>query len=239
MCPEPLLEVRALSKSFGGLQALGGVNLSLAEGEILGLVGPNGSGKTTLINAVSGLLRPDKGEIRFGGRSLLGLHPHQRVHLGISRTFQSPKPFAGLSTLQNLEVAWRFGSGRRGPPPQEVLAALGLEKLARRDAASLNSAQQKKLDLARALATGPKLLLVDELGAGLNAAELSEMADFLGALAVQGVALLVVEHLLGFLDRLTKRLIVLNAGREIFEGDLQAAAQDPQVVAVFLGEGGA
>jgi branched-chain amino acid transport system ATP-binding protein len=161
---------------------------------------------------------------------------HRLVHLGINRTFQIPKPFLTLTVRQNVEIAGAYGSaGRRSRAPDELLDWLGLAALAERPASELNSAQQKMLDLARALATAPRLLLVDELAAGLNPEELAAVGDRLRELARSGIALLVVEHLLGFIDAITDRVIVMNAGKEIFEGVLAQAVQDKEVVEVFLG----
>jgi branched-chain amino acid transport system ATP-binding protein len=237
MSPDHLLSVDHLVKRFGGFRALDGVSFALDAGEVLGLVGPNGSGKTTCINTISGLYPPDGGAVRFAGQTLGGLPPHRRARLGINRTFQSPRPFASLTVRQNVALAAAYGrhGADEGADVAALLAELELDRLAERRAEDLNSAQQKQLDLARALATRPRLLLVDELAAGLNPAELARMAERLAALAQGGMALLVVEHLLSFLDRLTDRVIVMNAGREIFEGTLTAAARNAEVVRVFLG----
>jgi branched-chain amino acid transport system ATP-binding protein len=234
--PQPLLAVNGLVKRFGGFRALDELNFDLKPGEILGLVGPNGSGKTTCINVISGLYRPEAGEVYFEGRPIAGLPSHRLVHLGINRTFQIPKPFLTLSVRQNVEIAIAYGRHPQGPVDAEaLLASLELATLADRPAAELNSAQQKMLDLARALATGPRLLLVDELAAGLNPAELERVAQKLEELARSGIALLVVEHLMGFIDQITDRVIVMNAGKEIFEGVLADAVKNPRVVEVFLG----
>ncbi len=231
----PILEVTALVKRFGGFRALDGVSLSLHPGEVLGLVGPNGSGKTTCINVISGLYRPDGGSIHFAGHDIGGLASHALARLGINRTFQSPHCFLSLTVAENVAVAAAYGNGGEAADSDRVLAELDLARLADRPAGELNSAEQKRLDLARALATGPKLLLVDELAAGLNPTELGAMAERLRALAAGGMALLVVEHLMGFIDKVTDRVIVMNAGREIFEGRLAEATRDPTVVQVFLG----
>jgi len=234
----PLLRVEDLVKRFGGFHALDGLSFHLLPGEILGLVGPNGSGKTTCINVISGLYKPDGGSVLLDGRGVGGLASHRLVHLGINRTFQVPRPFLTLSVRENVDVALAYGHhGSDVVDIQALLASLELDAHAARPAAELNNMQQKMLDLARALATGPRLLLVDELAAGLNPSELDRVAAKLRELAGSGIALVVVEHLMGFIDEVTDRVIVLNAGREIFEGSLAAAARDRQVIEVFLGSG--
>ena len=236
MSPEPLLRVEQVMKLFGGFRALDGISLQLAPGEVLGLVGPNGSGKTTCINVISGLYPPDGGRVMFDGASIGGRASHLLARRGINRTFQSPKPFLSLTVRENVAIAATYGHGGRAPADlPALLAALDLDRVADRAAGDLNSAQQKTLDLARALATAPRLLLVDELAAGLNPAELARMATRLRALARDGMALLVVEHLMGFIDQVTDRVIVMNAGKEIFEGTLRTATHDPDVIRVFLG----
>lgn len=230
---EPLLRATGVQKRFGGFQALGGVDLSVDAGEIVGLIGPNGSGKTTLINVISGLLPPDGGEVRLGGEAMGALPAHRRAARGINRTFQVPKPFGTLTVRQNLEVAVH---GTHGPADLDALLdSVELGAASRRRASELTSVQQKMLDLARVLATQPRLLLVDELACGLNPAELERVAARLRALAAEGLGLVVVEHLMPFIDRLTHRVVVMNAGRAIFGGTLREAVRDPQVVEVFLG----
>ncbi len=234
MSSEALLAVKGVTKAFGGMRALADVHFELRAGEILGLVGPNGSGKTTLINVVSGVYKPDHGDVVYQGRRIQGMASHSLAHLGINRTFQVPKPFREMSVRDNVRVASIFGSASR-TSVDEVLARTGLDGLADRTAETLNTSQQKQLDLARALATDPKLLLVDEIGAGQNPEELHATAQRLMALRDAGVALLVVEHLLDFLDRITSRVIVLNAGRNLFEGSLKEAARDARVIEAFIG----
>jgi len=230
-----LLTVDGLVKRFGGFLALDGLSFSVKAGEILGLVGPNGSGKTTCINVISGLYRPDDGAIYFEGRSIGGLPSHRLAHAGINRTFQVPRPFLTLTVRQNVEIAIAYGRDR-DREPEALLSALDLVAFADQPAGQLNSARQKLLDLARALATGPRLLLIDELAAGLNPIELEHIAGKLQELARSGIALLVVEHLMGFIDHITDRVIVINAGKEIFEGKLADAAKNARVVEVFLGD---
>lgn len=232
----PLLTVDGLVKRFGGFRALDGLSFRLDQGEVLGLVGPNGSGKTTCINVISGLYPPDGGAIRFQGRSITGFASHQLVHAGINRTFQVPRPFLTLTVRENVEIAVAYGRSRdRSGQADELLSWLDLLAFADQPAEDLNSAHQKLLDLARALATGPRLLLIDELAAGLNPAELEHVGGKLKELARSGIALLVVEHLMGFIDQITDRIIVMNAGKEIFEGALAEASRNSQVIEVFLG----
>ena len=236
MPSEPILRIDALVKTFGAFRALDGLTLSVAAGEILGLVGPNGSGKTTCINVASGLYQPNGGTVSLGGRPVANLRSHRLVHLGINRTFQIPKPFAQLTVRENVQVAKTYGADHdRSPAVDQLLGDLDLASMAQRPARELNSAQQKMLDLARALATGPRLLLVDELAAGLNPAELDKVAARLRVLARSGMAIVVVEHLMGFIEQVTDRVVVMNAGKEIFGGSLAQAVQDPRVIEVFLG----
>ena len=239
MSPEmtkPILNVGKLVKRFGGFYALDGLSFHVVSGEILGLVGPNGSGKTTAINVISGLYAPDGGEVTFDGEAIGGTASHKLVHRGINRTFQVPKPFMSLTVRENVKVALAYGRAAVTPPAiDELLDEYRLAEFANRPASELNSAQQKMLDLTRALATRPRLLLLDELAAGLNPAELDWIAGRIKALAASGVAIIVVEHLMGFIEHITDRVIVLNAGKEIFEGKLAVAVKVPQVIEVFLG----
>jgi branched-chain amino acid transport system ATP-binding protein len=233
---KPILRVSKVVKRFGGFHALDGVSFHVVAGEILGLVGPNGSGKTTAINVISGLYAPDGGAVTFDGASIGGMASHRLVHRGINRTFQVPKPFMSLTVRENIAVALAYGRATVTPPTmQALLDEYRLADVADRPAVDLNNAQQKLLDLVRALATGPRLLLLDELAAGLNPAELDWIAERIKALVQSGIAIIVVEHLMGFIEQITDRVIVLNAGKEIFEGKLAVAVQVPQVIEVFLG----
>jgi branched-chain amino acid transport system ATP-binding protein len=233
---KPILNVDKLVKRFGGFTALDGLSFHVVPGEILGLVGPNGSGKTTAINVVSGLYAPDGGEIVFDGESIDGVASHKLVHRGINRTFQVPKAFLSLSVRENVEVALAYGNAAASSLSIDaLLEEYRLIELADRPASDLNSAQQKMLDLTRALATAPRLLLLDELAAGLNPAELDWIAERIKALVAKGMAIIVVEHLMGFIEHITDRVIVMNAGKEIFEGKLAEAVKQPQVIEVFLG----
>jgi branched-chain amino acid transport system ATP-binding protein len=234
--PQPILKVQKLVKRFGGFHALDGLSFHAAAGEILGLVGPNGSGKTTAINVVSGLYAPDGGGVTLDEVPIGGIASHKLVHLGINRTFQIPKSFLSLTVRENIAVALAYGRAQVTPPSAEALMdEYRLTEVADRAAGDLNNAQQKMLDLARALATRPRLLLLDELAAGLNPTELDWISERVKALANNGMAIIVVEHLMGFIEQITDRVIVMNAGKEIFEGTLAVAVQVPQVIEVFLG----
>lgn len=234
MSSDPLLRLDAVCKQFSGLTVLDDLSFSVQPGEIVGLVGPNGSGKTTTINLISGLLRPDHGRIFFAGQPMHRLPMFRRVHLGINRSFQVPKPFHEMTVRENILVATHFG-GNDAVEVDAVLTEVGLLDQAKTVAGGLTVNQQKMLDLGRALATDPKLLLIDEIGAGLNHAELNVVAELLEKTAARGIALVVVEHLLDFLNRITNRVIVLGAGRMLFEGTLREASEDPDVVAAFFG----
>lgn len=234
--PAPILDVADLVKRFGGFHALDGLSFHAAASEILGLVGPNGSGKTTSINVISGLYAPDGGSVRLDGKPIGGMASHRLVHLGVNRTFQIPKPFMALTVRENIAVALAYGRAQVAPPAAEALIEeYRLTEVADRPAGELNNAQQKMLDLVRALATRPRLLLLDELAAGLNPTELDWISGRIKALAQTGMAIIVVEHLMGFIEQITDRVIVMNAGKEIFEGKLAVAVKVPQVIEVFLG----
>jgi branched-chain amino acid transport system ATP-binding protein len=234
MASEPLLRLEGVGKKFGLLSVLNEVSFSVQPGEIVGLVGPNGSGKTTTINVISGVHQANSGQILFEGQPVQRLPIFKLARLGINRSFQVPKVFHDLTVRQNIDVAATIGRAR-GADPVAILREIGLADQAATLAGSLTVNQQKMLDLGRALATGPKLLLVDEIGAGLNPAELGGIATLLTGLAARGIALIVVEHLLDFLGKITERVIVLGAGKMLFEGSLQNASRDPDVVAAFIG----
>lgn len=256
MSHKEVLKIENIEKHFGGLKALNKISLSVFEGEIVGLVGPNGSGKTTLINMISGIYKPNNGKIYFNNKRIDGSPTYKLAHLGINRTFQIPKPFHGLTVRENVEVAaiysgkqcfssffrnlahLKFYDKNYCDTKDDVFNALkivGLENLQEKQATQLNSSQQKLLGLARALATKPKLLLVDEIAAGLNTKEADKIADILISLAHHGITILVVEHLMHFINKITSRVVVMDAGSRIFEGTIEQAAKDPKVVEVFLG----
>ena len=232
-----LLRVDGLVKKFGELKALNGFNITVGTGKIVGLAGPNGSGKTTVINVISGIYKPDVGSIEFDGESIYRLPSHKIVHRGINRTFQVPKPLAGLTVLQNISIAAIYGSqaGNKTETVKEALEIVGLEDAKDTLAANLTFAQQKLLGLARALATKPKMLLVDEIAAGLSSQELQWIADMLIHIHKSGISMIVVEHLMGFIDSLTSDVVVMNAGANLFRGSIEDASQNEEVIEVFLG----
>jgi branched-chain amino acid transport system ATP-binding protein len=237
-----VLEVQGLTKRFGGFTAVKEVAFGLAEGEILGLIGPNGSGKSTIFNLISGALRPNQGSIRFQGREVGGLPPAEICHRGIARTFQIPRPFRKLSILENVVVAAYYGHDgdiARSEARRVALDALEAVNLPVDPAImveGLGAAGLKKLELARALATRPKLLLADESLGGLDETEIEQAADMLSAIRRdRGITIIWVEHIMGVLMRVVDRCIVLDHGEKIAEGRPDQVAHDPRVVEVYLG----
>ena len=239
-----MLEVSGLTKRFGGFTAVDAVSFAVQPGEILGLIGPNGSGKTTTFNLIAGTLPPTAGSIRFEGREVAGFAAHDVCRLGVARTFQIPRPFRKLSLRDNVGIAAYFAqAGRisRAEAERRAVRALDLVGLpAEPDATpqGLGAAALKKLELARALATEPKLLLADESLGGLDSTEMERAAEMLETIRTRlGITIVWVEHIMGVLMRIVDRVIVLDHGEKIFEGAPQAAAQDERVVEVYLGRG--
>ena len=236
-----LLSLDKVSKSFGGVAAVRSVSLTVEAGEILGVMGPNGSGKTTLFNLVSGALAPSEGEIQFMGERVNGLPPHQICRRGLARTFQLVRPFLGLTVLENVLVGLGYGCRRvtgsaARDRAKELLSSVGLDGQSTRPAHTLTVMDRKRLELARALGTSPKLLMLDEFMAGLTPVETAEAMRLIRALQNQGLTLILVEHIVWALLDLSQRIIVLSAGEKIAEGPPGSIAKDPQVIEVYLGE---
>jgi branched-chain amino acid transport system ATP-binding protein len=239
--PRPLLDVDSLSCRFGGLTALDRVSLGVSEGEIFGLIGPNGAGKTTFFNALSGVTAASAGRVRFAGRSLQGLDPARINRLGIARTFQNLRLFTSLSVGENVEVGMlrHRGMGARRERRQrvsELLALVGLEDALARPAASLAYGARRRLEIARALATGPRLLLLDEPAAGMNPVEKQELSALIRALRQRfSLTILLIEHHVPLVMGLCDRIAVLNFGERIALGSPEQVRRDPRVVEAYLG----
>jgi branched-chain amino acid transport system ATP-binding protein len=239
---EVVLQVENLSKHFGGFAALRNVALHVSAGERVGLIGPNGSGKTTMINCISGALFNDEGTITFEGRDITRLPPHKRAILGIARSFQIPKPFRSMTVLQNLRVPLEYAAHSRAAhrriddEAMDVLELIGLKNRASENSAGLTQVDMRKLELARALAAKPRLLVSDEAMAGLSSAEVDEILEILLALNGRGVAVIMIEHIMRAVMRFSERVLVLDAGQKIAEGTPKEIVHNPDVERAYLGE---
>jgi branched-chain amino acid transport system permease protein len=237
----PLVECEHIAKHFGGVKALEDVSLTIREGEILGLVGPNGSGKTTLVSILSGSLRPTRGTISIAGQNVVGLSPHRIAHAGIARTYQIPKPFTSMTVRDNVAMAVMFGRKPHTLNAARELAirpleTVGLAHLAGAYPAALNLHQRQLLEIARALAAQPKVLLLDEALAGLNPVEIDNAVAVIRRVHESGVAIVIVEHLLRVVNQLATRLVVLDRGSRLADGDPRSVLADPAVVSAYLGK---
>jgi len=238
-----VLELAGVTKRFGGVAALSDLSLQVPEGQILGLIGPNGAGKTTLLNCISGVYRPDAGSITFQGRPIDGLPPHQIARLGIGRTFQVVKPFASMTVRENAAVGGLFGSAQAHLAPKaafawadEVLETVGLAPKAGLTVGSLTIPDRKRLEVARALATKPRLLLLDEVMAGLNPVEVDEALEVVRKVHAGGITIVLIEHVMRVVVGVCDRVIVLHMGQRLAEGTPDEVLQDRRVIEAYLGE---
>jgi branched-chain amino acid transport system ATP-binding protein len=236
---EGFLQLESVAKSFGALRVIDGLSLSLGEHELLGIIGPNGAGKTTLFNLISGDMRADAGSIRFRGEDITVQSPHARCRRGIGRSYQIPQPFGGITVFENLLVAASFGGAVGGGAAVslcgEILERTGLWREANQPAATLSVLQRKRLELARALATRPKLLLLDEIAGGLTDHEARELVSLISEIKRSGVAMIWIEHVVHAILALADRLMVLNFGRKLAEGAPQSVVADAEVQRVYMG----
>ena len=242
----PLLEIKGVGKRFGGFVALDGIDLAVAQGERLGLIGPNGSGKSTLVNCICGTLHNDTGTVRFEGRALDGLAANRRTHLGLARSFQLPRPFMSLSIADNLRIPLIYAVRKRSSlirSPQdldqrclELLRLVGLDAKARRLPRDLTQVEMRKLELVRAMAAEPKLLIADEVMAGLSHSEIEDIIALLLRLNGQGITIILIEHIMRAVMSFSQRIAVLVSGRKIAEGTPEEVVNNPSVVSAYLGQ---
>ncbi|TMD56069.1 MAG: ABC transporter ATP-binding protein [Chloroflexi bacterium] len=237
------LELRQVTKRFGGVAALDGVSFSVPPGQIFGIIGPNGAGKTTLLNCISGVYRLDGGDVLWQGASIAGRAPHRVAALGIGRTFQVVKPFASMTVRENAAVGALFGSAEAHLPPRqaferadEVLELVGLAGKAALPVTALTIPDRKRLEVARAVATRPRLLLLDEVMAGLNPVEVDEALEMVRAVHATGVTIVLIEHVMRVIVGVCDRALVLHYGRVLAEGEPRTVLKDRRVIEAYLGE---
>ncbi|TMB43570.1 MAG: ABC transporter ATP-binding protein [Chloroflexi bacterium] len=238
-----LLELKGVTKRFGGVAALNGVDISVTRGEILGMIGPNGAGKTTLLNCISGVYKPDAGEIRWQGMPIQGMRPHRVAKLGIGRTFQIVKPFGSMTVRENAAVGALFGSAETSLSVKQsfeqadrVLDLVGLRSKAGSLVTALTIPDRKRLEVARAVATQPKLLLLDEVMAGLNSVEVDEALEMVRAVHATGVTVVLIEHVMRVIVGVCTRAVVLDFGHVLAEGEPRVVLRDERVIQAYLGE---
>jgi len=239
----PLLRIDTLTKTFGGFVALDNISVEIRKGERFGLIGPNGSGKTTLVNCISGALRPNKGAVLFAGENISPLSANKRSHRGIARSFQIPRPFRSMTVLENLMVALDFAAHRhlleteahRRDAAMAVLTRIGLAAKATVSTATLTQVELRKMELARAMATGPKLLISDEAMAGLSTSEVDEVLDLLMSLGGEDIAIIMIEHIMQAVMRFSERVMCLDAGKIIAIGAPSEVMANPRVQEAYLG----
>jgi branched-chain amino acid transport system ATP-binding protein len=235
-----VLDGRGLGMRYGDLAVLQDVDFAVAAGEAVGIVGPNGAGKTTLLNVLAGSVRPTTGSVSFGGRDVTRLRPDQRCRMGLGRAFQIPRPFGGMTVLENVVVAATYGGGLSGAAAYDrcvaVLDRCGLADLANRRAEGLGLLHRKRLELARCLATGPSVVLLDEIGAGLTDAEAAELVDAVREVRAGGVAIVWIEHIVHILVQVVDRLVCMDTGRVIADGEPGAVLGDAVVIDAYLGK---
>jgi branched-chain amino acid transport system ATP-binding protein len=242
----PLLQVENLSKRFGGFVALDGIDLDVAQGERLGLIGPNGSGKSTLVNCLCGTLHNEAGSVHFGGNAMNGLSAHQRTRLGMARSFQLPRPFHTLTVAENLRVPLLYtvnarpgtslSQGEIEDRCHEFLGLVSLEHKARKMPRDLTQVEMRKLELARAMAADPRLLIADESMAGLSQSEVKDIVALLIRLNERGITIIMIEHIMSAVMSFSQRLVVLVSGRKIADGDPNEVIRDPEVERAYLGQ---
>ncbi|MGP9783140.1 ABC transporter ATP-binding protein [Glutamicibacter sp. AOP12-B1-11] len=233
-----LLSVENVTKRFGGIQAVGGVSLELGHQEIIGIIGPNGAGKTSFFNLLSGMFIPDTGKVTFDGKDITGTDPATRARMGVGRTFQVVRPFKGMSVAENVMVPLLVndpGVSKAHRKAMELLGDLGIAQLADTPTEALTLAQRKRVEVARALATEPKLLLLDEVLAGLNSREVIDVLPFVTTVRDRGVSILMIEHIVSAVMEVSDRMMVLDHGKVLAVGDPQTVIKDPKVIEAYLG----
>jgi len=237
----PVVELRSVARSFGGIQAVKDVSLKLDEGEIVGMIGPNGAGKTTLVNCITGVHPPTAGQVMFHGQDVTKQKPFQAARRGLCRTFQIVQPFPEMTVLENVAAGALYGNKISTPnqafdAAHEHLDFVGIDQFADMPASALTLANRKRLELAKSLAMKPKVLMLDEVNAGLNSAEINGALDLIKKISERGISIIIIEHLMKVIMTLSQRIVVLHHGELIAEGDPKGIVDDPHVIEAYLGE---